>query len=227
MQNADEQGWLLCPDAFFQTGIDYTGQPLEVSYDGWKLCYWASNRSGRVLSNIVSIKVMSFINPSDVNAIVAKKHNGKDYILIYPNPKDTYRYQWYKDGEMIAGANGQYYHPKDGLADGEYQVYLSFNADAQGHLICGAFSAVYTVRNGREMFSVLPNPSSASEGVIVNNESEHAATLCIFSLDGKLLHCQQAGSGTTELGIRLPQGLYFCHFSDEDGELSVQKLVVQ
>lgn len=309
VQYADNQGWLICPDSFFQMAVDYTGQPLDASYNGWMLCFWASNSSGMVFSNIVSItvqeakvpvltgdlmactmqeceysvrkesgatykwevtdpmaelkesdkglkvrwataghqkitvvadynigcsasaeltvQVQSFVNASDVNAIVAKKHNGKDYILIYPNPKDTYRYQWYKDGQMIAGANGQYYHPQDGLANGEYQVYLSFNADAQGHLICGAFSPVYTVRNEREMFSIWPNPSSASEGVVVTNESEHEAVLSIFGLDGKLLHRQQVGSGTTELGIRLPQGLYFCHFSDESGELLVQKLVVK
>lgn len=227
VQNADEQGWLLCQDVFFQTSIEYTGQPLEVTQDGWKLCYWASNGSSNAYSNIVSIRVTSFIDPSDLNDIVAKKHNGKDYILIYPNPKDTYRYQWYKDGQKIAGANGQYYYPKDGLADGEYKVYLSFNADAQGQLFCGAFSAAYAVRNGKEMFSILPNPSSVSEGVSVTNESQQEAMLSIFGLDGKLLYRQQVGSGTTELGIHLSQGLYFCHFNDENGNHTVQKLVVQ
>lgn len=309
VQNADDQGWLICRDFSFQTSIAYTGQPLDASFNGWMLCFWASNRSGTAYSNVVSItvqeaqelvltgdlmactmqecnysvrkengatykwetsdpfaelvandnsvkvrwatageqlitvvaeysagcassaemnvQVQSFVNASDVNAIVAKKHNGKDYILIYPNPKDTYRYQWYKDGQMIAGANGQYYHPKDGLADGGYQVYLSFNADEQGHLFCGAFSAVYTVRNSKEMFSIWPNPSSAAEGVVVANESDHEAVISIFGLDGKLLHRQQVGSGTTELGIRLPQGLYFCHFSDESGHLTVEKLVVR
>lgn len=309
VQNADEQGWMLCQDDAFQATVNYTGQPLDISFNGWRLIFWASNRSGTVYSNIVSITVQeakelvlsgdlmactmqecnysvkkengatykwevsdpqaelkvtdnsvkvrwatagnqivtveaefnagcsasaemgvlvqSFVNASDVNAIVAKKHNGKDYILIYPNPKDTYRYQWYKDGEKIEGANGQYYHPKDGLADGQYQVYLSFNADAQGQLFCGAFSAVYTVRNGKEMFSIWPNPSSDSEGVSVTNESQQAAMLSIFGLDGKLLYRQQVGSGTTELGIHLSQGLYFCHFSDESGNHTVQKLVVQ
>lgn len=227
VQNATEQGWLLCPDTFFQMAIPYTGQPLEVSYDGWKLCYWASNGTSRVLSNIVGIRVTSFINPSDLNAIVAKKHNGKDYILIYPNPKDTYRYQWYKDGQKIAGANGQYYYPKEGLADGEYQVYLSFNADAQGQLFCGAFSTVYAVRNSKEMFSIYPNPSSISEVVTVNNESEQEAMMSIFGLDGKLLYSQQVSSGMNEISIRLPQGLYFCHFSDASGNHNVQKLVVQ
>lgn len=309
VENADEQGWMLCQDEAFQATVAYTGQPLDVSYNGWNLCFWASNRSGTVYSNIVSITVQeakelvlsgdlmactmqvcdysvrkengatykwevsdpqaelmvtdnsakvrwatagnqiitvvaefnagcsasaemnvlvqSFVNASDVNAIVAKKHNGKDYILIYPNPKDTYRYQWYKDGQKIAGANGQYYYPKDGLADGEYQVYLSFNADAQGQLFCGAFSAVYAVRNGKEMFSIYPNPSSTSEGVTVNNESEHEAMLSIFGLDGKLLYRQQVSGGMNELSIRLSQGLYFCHFSDESGNHTVQKLVVQ
>lgn len=309
VQNADDQGWMLCQDEAFQATIAYTGQPLDASFNGWNLCFWASNRSGTVYSNIVSItvqeakelvlsgdlmactlqeceyrvrkeigatyrwevsdplaelnvtdnsikvrwatagnqvvtvvaelsagctasaemtvQVQSFVNASDVNAIVAKKHNGKDYILIYPNPKDTYKYQWYKDGQKITGANGQYYYPKDGLADGEYQVYLSFNTDAQGQLFCGAFSTVYAVRNSKEMFSIWPNPSSTSEGVTVNNESEHDAMLSIFGLDGKLLYSRQVGSGSSELGIRLPQGLYFCHFSDENGNFIVQKLVVQ
>ena len=308
VSDATEQGWQMSSDSGFDEIEAYEGQPLDASYNGWKLRFMASNAIGIAYSNVVTITVkdlgglalggdlssctglactysvthagdavlawevtddkaiveqsghslnvlwgtkgtqkvtviaedpetgcsvelnldvtvQSYIEDRDVNSIVAKKNDGKDYLLIYPNPKDTYKYQWYKDGEAIEGANGQYYNPAEGLSDGDYQVYISFNADAEGHLFCGAFSAVYTVGESKAKFAIYPNPAQTGEGLVVANEGDEAE-LSVFTLDGKLVHRQVLANGLQNLGIVLPQGIYLIRLNDGES-VAIERIVIQ
>lgn len=306
--DATDQAWQMAADASFDDIVVYEGQPLDASYDGWKLRFMASNAMGEVYSNVVTIvvkdmsdltlggdlssctglectytvahagdalltwevtddkavveqsgntlavlwgskgahkvkvvaedpdsgcsvdldldvTVQSYIEDSDVQNIVAKKHDGKAYLLIYPNPKDTYKYQWYKDGKAIAGANGQYYYPVEGLAEGDYQVYISFNADAQGNLFCGAFSAVCTISERMADFVVYPNPAPTGESLVVVNEGD-AAELSVYTLDGKCVHQQVIANGRQAIGVVLPQGIYVLHFNDGEN-VKIERVVIQ
>ena len=308
VSDATEQGWQMSAHSNFNVIEVYEGQPLDASYNGWKLRYMASNAMGEVYSNVVTITVkdmsnmtlsgdlssctglactytvthagdavltwevtddkavvdpsgrsltvlwgskgaqkvsvlaedpesgcsvelsldvtvQSYIEEDDVQNIVAKKHDGKDYLLIYPNPKDTYKYQWYKDGKAIAGANGQYYYPAEGLADGDYQVYISFNADAQGNLFCGAFSAVYTVGGTKAVYAIYPNPALTGEGLVVVNEGDEAE-LFVYTLDGKLVHRQVVANGRQTIGVVLPQGVYVVRFNDGEN-VTTERVVIQ
>lgn len=308
VSDATEQGWQMSADASFDEIEEYDGQPLDASYNGWKLRYRAANAHGEVYSNVVTITVkdmndmtlsgdlssctglactytvahadnvelvwtvtdytavfepsgnkltvlwgskgtqkvlvqaedpesgcsvelslevtvQSYIEDSDVQDIVAKKHDGQDYLLIYPNPKDTYKYQWYKDGQAITGANGQYYYPAEGLADGDYQVYISYNADAQGHLFCGAFSAVYTVGTSRTALAVYPNPAPTGESLVVVNEGNEAE-LFVYTIDGKLVHHQMVANGRQNIGVVLPQGIYVVRFNDGEN-ITTERVVIQ
>jgi hypothetical protein len=308
VSHATEQGWQMSANSNFNEIEVYEGQPLDASYNGWKLRYMASNALGVVYSNVVTITVkdlsnmmlsgelssctglactytvthsgnavikwevtddkavvepsghsatvlwgskgaqkvlalvedpesgcsfefsldvtvQSYIEDGDVKNIVAKKHDGKDYLLIYPNPKDTYKYQWYKDGNAITGANKQYYYPVKGLDDGDYQVYISFNADAQGNLFCGAFSAVYTVGGSKAAYAIYPNPAMTGEDLIVVNEGDEAE-LFVYTLDGRLVHHQVVANGRQNIGIMLPQGIYVMHFNDGEN-MAIERLVIQ
>ncbi|MCR4847284.1 MAG: T9SS type A sorting domain-containing protein [Bacteroidales bacterium] len=170
----------------------------------------------------VTVNVVSYINNNDVQQIVAKKDNGRDYILIYPNPKENYKYQWYKDGQAINGATGQYYYQQGGLDAGAYKVYLSLNADAQGNLFGGAFTNEYVVKDPN--ISLSPNPVQTGESVlIVNNNGE--ATMSVYTLDGRLLH-QQTINGTTTLNLNLAQGIYLIKLNDHQNEY-IEKLIVK
>ena len=156
---------------------------------------------------------------------MAKKHDGKFYLLIYPNPKDTYKYQWYKDGVAIAGANGQYYYPVEGLVDGDYQVYISFNADAQGNLFCGAFSTVYTVGTSKASFAIYPNPAKTGEEFVVVNEGDEAE-MCVYTLDGKLAHRQVVANGRQSINVILPQGVYMVRIKAGEN-VAIERIIVQ
>ena len=306
--DATEHAWQLSAHSSFSDIVVYEGQPLDASYNGWKLRFMASNAVGEVYSNVVpitvkdmgnltlsgdissctglactytvahagnavliwqvtddkavvepsgrSLKVLwgskgdqkvsvqaedpdsgcsvelsldvtaqSYIEDSDVQKIVAKKHDGKDYLLIYPNPKDNYKYQWYKNGKAIAGANGQYYYPAEGLADGDYQVYISFNADAQGNLFCGAFSSVYTVGGSKPAYAIYPNPAKTGEGLVVVNEGDEAE-LSVYTLDGKLAHRQVVANGRQSINVILPQGVYMVRINAGEN-VAIERIVVQ
>ena len=172
----------------------------------------------------MTVTVQSYINQADINKIVAK-NNGKDYILIYPNPKDTYKYQWYKDGKPINGAKGQYYYQEGGLEPGVYKVYLSFNADANGNLFCGAFTDEYTV-TAPATLGLCPNPAHVNEGIQVLNDNGGELTVSVYGIDGRLLH-QQTVSGTQALlNVNLPKGLYLVKLIGNDTD-TTQKLIIE
>ena len=221
-----ELNWQVSDD---KAVIDASGRTLTVLWGTkgiQKVMVNAEDpESGCTVELSLDVNVQSYIDESDVQNIVAKKHDGKDYLLIYPNPKDTYKYQWYKDGKAITGANGQYYYPAEGLADGEYQVYISYNIDAEGHLFCGAFSAVYTVGASEAAFAIYPNPSQTGEGIVVVNEGDKAE-MFIYTLDGKLVHHQEVANGRQTIGVVLPQGIYVVHFNDGEN-ITTERIVIQ
>lgn len=307
VSNYDDMAWQMAPNAEFAIITVYDGQALDGTYNGWKLRLMASNASGTVYSNVVSIvvndlsnltltgesficsgqearyeivgsgnfnlewtstdanaiitttgktakikwgtagnmtltvvaeepesgcstevemtvKVQSYINSADIQNIVAKKQNGKPYLLIYPNPKDDYKYQWYKDGEAIEGANGQYYYPAEGLAAGNYQVYISYNADAQGNLFCGAFSPVFAVSDAA--FAIYPNPASANEPIVVLIDNDSEAVISIYNMEGQLVHQQMSQGYETKISAQLAQGVYVIRVSNGNAE-KTEKIIIK
>lgn len=175
----------------------------------------------------MQVAVQSFVKESDVNPIVAKKHDGKSYVLIYPNPKDThYRYQWFKNGSPINGATQQYYYPAQGLEAGEYQVYISFNADENGNLICGAFSPVFTMETERTGLKIVPNPSMPGQDLVLNADIAGEAVLSVFSLDGKMILQQTVTGENPTVTLNLNKGMYFARLSN-GAQTEVTKIVIQ
>ena len=225
-----------------ENGLTYTWEvsdPLatvQANNNSVKVCWGTAGdqmvtvlamgpQGGSSSSAEMMVKVQSFVNPSDLNAIVAKKHNGKDYILIYPNPKENYRYQWYKDGQKIAGANGQYYYKEGGLDAGFYKLYLSFNADANGNLFGGAFTDDYMVW-GVNKLDICPNPAQEGDDLVVVNETGSELAVTIYSVDGRMVHCQNVSGTQTVIGANLKKGIYLVHFNDGNND-EVQKIVIK
>lgn len=306
---AEEQGWQLSPDKYFNTVVAYTGQELDITYNGWRLRYYAANAVGTVYSNIVSIKVteivltltgdiavcsnqtgayqvsgagnadltwtvsdanatvtesgktikvlwttageqtvrvdveneetgctatakitvnvLAYVNGDDLNEIVAKKRDGVTYLLIYPNPKEGYKYQWYKDGAAINGANGQYYYPANGLEEGVYKVYVSYNIDADGNLFGGSFTSECIVTGAAALFSVSPNPALHTDDLTVTYTLGGEAAISVYAVDGRLLHRQTMNSTQTQLNVKLPQGIYIIHLNDGTNDELIQKIIIQ
>lgn len=63
-QFANIQGWQMSPTTDFNNPIPYNGEPLDSSYNGWYLRYFAANGAGIVYSNVVNIAVWSHYETS-------------------------------------------------------------------------------------------------------------------------------------------------------------------
>lgn len=57
-QFADSQGWQIASDENFTNPIDYNGQVIDFSFNGWYLRHFASNEFGTVYSNTVQINIL-------------------------------------------------------------------------------------------------------------------------------------------------------------------------
>ena len=57
LHNADSYGWEIADNVAFINPIAYTGQDLDVTFNGWYLRLWATNEEGTSYSNAVLISV--------------------------------------------------------------------------------------------------------------------------------------------------------------------------
>ncbi len=224
--NGTELTWTVSDEA---ATTNATGKKLVVTWatPGEHTVTLLAENTETGCSGTVEMKVnvISYVNAADVQDLVAKKNNGREYILIYPNPKDTYKYQWYKDGTPISGAKGQYYYQANGLDAGTYKLYLSFNADANGNLFGGAFTTEYTVE-APVTLSLCPNPAQSNEGLLVVNDGGGEVTISIYSLDGRLLHQQTVNGTQASLNVSLPSGLYMVNITGQENS-KTEKLIIE
>lgn len=203
--------WVVSDSLFFGSG-----NPFTVN--------WSTSSGVKQLSVIVSdtvtgctanlnmdVYVMSHVETT--KQLVERKKDDVTYLLIYPNP-DTllYKYQWYFNDSIIP-CNKQYlYKPiaDGGLDPGSYKVYVSFNEDEDGNLICGAFSPNFVVNqpDKANQLSIFPNPSHSQEEIIVINESQEASMLYVYSVDGRLMHQQLISDYRPTIKLDLPKGVY-------------------
>lgn len=159
----------------------------------------------------MEVTVMTHVETAE--QLVERKKNGVTYLLVYPNPNTLlYKYQWYHNDSLIS-CNKQYlYKPvaDGGLAPGSYKVFVSFNEDENGNLICGAFSPEILVSrpDKTNQLSIFPNPSHSQGEIMVINEDMKASVLCVYSIDGRLMHQQVISDYQSTITLDLPKGVY-------------------
>lgn len=131
-------------------------------------------------------------------------------------------YQWYKDGQPIAGATSAWYRPS---VDGWYTLVV---IEANGCTASGSFQLKAEETgvgelDGNSQFSIYPNP--ARDLVVINAGMPVTAT--VWSVDGRSV--ASAGDNNTFSVAGLAPGVYFVQVrSRKDGTvLGVQKLVRQ
>ena len=79
-QFANTQGWQMSPTVTFDNPSPYHGEPLDSSYNGWFLRYFATNEASTVYSNVVNIAVWPKYETSiNVMACTHYVWNGIDY----------------------------------------------------------------------------------------------------------------------------------------------------
>ena len=181
------------------------------------------------LSGSVSLKN----NAPDINAVAAKINTkGEPYILIYPNPAESYTYQWYRNGVPVSGETEQFYYLPGGLGDAEYKVLVSDPELAE----CGTF-AYYepsgeTPLRSDELFIVYPNPNEGNFSVSINTElldsDSEDLVFTLYTFSGMKIAVQKAQkAGVTDFNRNLSQGNYFISLSVDGKEKFSKKIVVR
>lgn len=175
------------------------------------------------------VTIFTMVEPEQVNDIVVKRNvSGQAYILIYPNPAEGMKYQWYKDNEAIENANGQYYYVSGGMPQGTYRVYVDMKSDESGRPYCGAFSKPCPISDGAaEAFVVFPNPVGIGNEIHIVRKDGAKAMAAVYSIDGRLLYRQIVNSNMDRLDVNLEQGVYFVKLIDCYRNAIVQKIVIK
>lgn len=171
---------------------------------------------------------------------ITAKYNAENipYILLYPNPEKKFYYQWYKNGEIIEGANKQFYYPPhDSLENNleigaKYRLYLSDILNTA----CGNFTNVFIPEAGKSLgtknaaFTIRPNPAFRHLTLSVYESEIDCSRLLIqiFTVQGQLLQEEvHENSNEIELALSLSPGLYIVRLTGGDGTHRSQRFIIQ
>jgi hypothetical protein len=150
-----------------------------------------------------------------------------EVLPILPNPiiteefgnlNSTYanNYQWYLDGNPIAGAINQEYHP---VINGSYQVATENNNN------CLSFSEVYVFLNTginkslKNKYEIYPNPTSGK----ISIKNSNVKQVEIYNFRGVLV--QSSNKREFDLGQET-KGIYFVKFITKEG-IFTEKIVLE
>lgn len=105
--NAETTTWQIAENADFESPILYEGQPLESSYNGWKLRFAAANELDTVYSNIVNISIQIIELSLTGDAHVCS--NTEAEYAAFAN--GSFDYQWsISDPEAVVKGSGSVIH---------------------------------------------------------------------------------------------------------------------
>jgi len=178
----------------------------------------------------VAIIVLDETLPQVSNIVTKTDLSEIPHTLIYPNPTEGLSFQWYHNGIPIEGATSQFFHPANGLEEGEYKVYVF-----RSHLpACGTHTEPFQVSlplmsTSAEWFFLYPNPSDGRFSVVFNKDvicDETTVTIGLFSLQGtRIIERQVTGSENFEFNENLNSGIYVLRVTT-DSNLSETKQIV-
>ena len=179
-----------------------------------------------------TVLIQSFVN-EHLNRIVAKKNSQNiPYILIYPNPSNDYRYQWYKNGEPLEGENGQYLYLHDNAStdiDSIYRVYVGYFSDGNS-IVCGKYSDYYVnnYTSETDMFTISPNPINNSENLNVYMDNQYNYSwVNIYSAAGNLVFKGEINGNPFIIHADFSKGLYVIELIDNQGAKYYEKVIIK
>ncbi|MEG1556284.1 MAG: T9SS type A sorting domain-containing protein, partial [Bacteroidales bacterium] len=153
-----------------------------------------------------------------------------DDVVVVNNNIDGYKfvsYQWYRNGEMIPGATGQYYQEVGGLS-GFYSVRLIAQDLATGNMIeymtCDFASA------DTKAVKVYPVPAKTYQEITIEldltEEELNGALLDIFDMKGGLVQRINSVQPVTKVSGFVAQGTYFGRILTGTNEIKTVKFII-
>ncbi|MEL6536207.1 MAG: PKD domain-containing protein, partial [Bacteroidota bacterium] len=131
-------------------------------------------------------------------------------------------YQWFVDGDSIAGATERSYNHQD--VSGDYQVLITNDT-------CSAISDPFSVRvssipetlKGLEIY---PNPANQQVTIQLPNTAANA-TARLISMQGQVIIEETLSLGESNLRVdQLPRGMYLLRISVPEGQL-IRRLLIE
>ena len=78
------------------------------------------------------------------------------------------------------------------------------------------------VENGEQLASIYPNPASST----ITLDGENLSAVVIYNVAGQLVRIEKLGSVSNTLTLDLEAGVYFFSVYDNNGNNSVQRVVI-
>lgn len=174
--------------------------------------------------NELGVKTQPYTVAFPVNldkAFIVKKF---DDVLVADNSSKRFsEYQWYKDGEAINGATGQFYNDPEGIS-GSYFLDVITN---EGELLRTCPQLYEDVDTRNASLSVYPNPVVSDQGVTVRFDQItdldlEGAILSVYTINGALVHkTDDVNQSNT---IFLPAGSFVGTVNTKAGQQYVFKI---
>lgn len=130
-------------------------------------------------------------------------------------------YQWYKDGEILAGDTMQYYHDGGKALSGVYYVMLR-TATGEEYRSC-EISLTASPNAAPQRTEVYPVPVNAGEPITVKGFG-HARLL---SFSGELMSNEVPVVEQTTITAPLMTGLYYVQVRTDKGDVEMHKIIVK
>ncbi|MCQ2347674.1 MAG: T9SS type A sorting domain-containing protein [Paludibacteraceae bacterium] len=149
-------------------------------------------------------------------------------VAIVNNNNETatfVNYEWYKNGQLVAGQNGQDYHEANGAAmNGVYYAY-AYDAAGNKYMICEQeFNGTASAAPVREL-KVYPTMVNTSN--LYTIETEIAGEVFISTSNGSAAQRFTVEAGKNNVHAPFAQGVYMLRFVANDGQSAMQKLIVK
>jgi hypothetical protein len=133
-------------------------------------------------------------------------------------------YQWYRNGEAIAGATAQYYSAgnkaTDVLGDALYHTALT-TATGEPLRTCPAPPEAMAMEN----LTAYPNPLRSGDVLRLDMGMDAAslegAEVFVYSMAGELLLRQKAAGNPVELRLNLPMGIYIVRINNRQVKILI------
>ena len=133
-------------------------------------------------------------------------------------------YQWFLNGDLIAGATSQSYTPtQNGVyvvktTDSNGCVYVY----SQGFKITSFLPTLQKENVAAGSFEVYPNPAEGIFNLRVNSEENY--TVNVYTLNGKLVHSEK---NARQLDLaHLNAGMYFMTITTEKNQTVTKKIAI-
>ncbi|MFZ5553087.1 MAG: T9SS type A sorting domain-containing protein, partial [Bacteroidota bacterium] len=163
-----------------------------------------------------------------VNTLPANPTISQSGDTLSANPSSGFTYQWYLNGNPIAGANSSTYVMTQ---NGDYMVEIT---DGNG---CSSNSATQSVTNvtvpdpeGIISLEILPNPNNGNFVIALQTTQSDNYSVNIHNNIGQLVYVKEitVGNGKTDVHISFPsfaRGVYTLTLYNENGK-AVKRLIV-